>query len=298
MTWARLDDGFPFHPKFVQLNNMAAVGLWSCGLAYCSAYLTDGHIPSSALLRLCPQDDAYDLAQALVDVGLWDATDDGWTVHDYHACNPTAAEVQEMRDKRAEAGRKGGKSRAQQMNGKPTPPPKPKQVPRQVLKQESSNDLDTLPSPHPIPSHPLPSGYKSSESETSVARDGAETPSDEPTASPDGDLPASDFEDFWNAYPRRGARKLNKAQAQQQWRKLKPVDRPLALTAARHLALERGGPDQEHPPDAFRWLRSGTWREFIEPATSNVRHINGAPVHTRTSEVAARLKARQQGDAS
>ena len=113
MTWSKLDDNIFDHPKMLKAGEDAA-NLYVRGLVYCNRYLTDGHIPAEALVTLSRKREAARYSADLVRVGLWEThPDGGWTVHDFHDHNPTAAEVAEKRAaiaaKRSEAGKRGGK---------------------------------------------------------------------------------------------------------------------------------------------------------------------------------------------
>ncbi len=90
MTWIKLDDQFPDHPKFLTLTD-AAIAAWVRGLCYASRYLTDGALPRPALTRgIGTARAALELERA----GLWHQTDDGWTIHDYQVHQRTAAETE------------------------------------------------------------------------------------------------------------------------------------------------------------------------------------------------------------
>lgn len=110
MTWVKQADDFYDHPKFLNLE-LAAIGLWSIGLAYCNRHLTDGHIPRKVIHRLGYSDDVELVAASLVAAGLWITCDDGWLVHDYHDYQPTSDQVKQRRKERSESGRKGARAR-------------------------------------------------------------------------------------------------------------------------------------------------------------------------------------------
>lgn len=97
MTWVKLDDSFPNHPKVLAAGENAA-WLYVCGLCYCSQHLTDGFIPAAALSRLTSLSGVRKLAQRLVEVGLWLSAPGGWHVHDYDAHQRTRAQVEAERD--------------------------------------------------------------------------------------------------------------------------------------------------------------------------------------------------------
>jgi hypothetical protein len=91
MSWVRIDDHAHRHPKQLQAGPMAC-WLWVCGLSYCSEHLTDGYIPSAALPTFSiPRVDRE--AERLVEVGLWEVTDSGYRVHDYHEYQPSKGQV-------------------------------------------------------------------------------------------------------------------------------------------------------------------------------------------------------------
>lgn len=108
MTWVRLDDGIYDHPKMLAVSATDRL-LYVWGLCWSSRHGTDGLIPASALpyLALFAGADG-DAAGRLVRAGLWHELDGGWTVHDFGDYQPSAAEVAELRRKRAESGRVGG----------------------------------------------------------------------------------------------------------------------------------------------------------------------------------------------
>lgn len=96
MTWARIDDQFPNHPKIVAVGPLAG-WLHVCAICYCNSQLTDGYIPSGMLRRLADVPDADALADALVTIGLWERTDAGYLIHDFLEYNPPAERVKEKR---------------------------------------------------------------------------------------------------------------------------------------------------------------------------------------------------------
>lgn len=97
MAWVKLDDGFPEHPK-VELAGDRAAWLYVCGLAYCSRTLSNGFIPKGRLRHLVRLPSPQKLADKLVEVGLWDALDNGWLVHDYAKHQRTKEQVERTRE--------------------------------------------------------------------------------------------------------------------------------------------------------------------------------------------------------
>jgi len=81
--WIRLDVNLPTHDKMLRLlinNHHRAAFAYVCSLAWSGGNETNGKIPSYALtmIHARPTD-----ADALVDVGLWAVTDDGWEIHNW-----------------------------------------------------------------------------------------------------------------------------------------------------------------------------------------------------------------------
>ena len=111
MAWAKLDDGFADHPKVIEAGPLAS-WLFVCGLTYCARQLTDGFIPAGQMRKLADVDNAKELAQTLVSVGLWEECDGGYMIHDYLEYNPSRERVLATREVRAEVGSRGGKQKA------------------------------------------------------------------------------------------------------------------------------------------------------------------------------------------
>jgi hypothetical protein len=97
VTWVKLDDQFPHHPRVVQAGDMAA-WLYVSGLCYAGQFLTDGVIPKGQLRRLTNLHKPEKEAGKLVEAGLWHDKDDHYEIHDYHQWNPPAAKVKAKRE--------------------------------------------------------------------------------------------------------------------------------------------------------------------------------------------------------
>jgi hypothetical protein len=109
MTWVKLDDGFHGHPK-VLAAGLAASGLFARALSYCGAYLTDGRVPS-AWVAAQLLDESDDLAQRLVDVGLWRRDGTAYVIPDFTDLNPSKVQVEQQRAEGAERARKSRERR-------------------------------------------------------------------------------------------------------------------------------------------------------------------------------------------
>lgn len=92
------------HPKWLTLPG-AARGLWATGLSYSVAMQTFGDIAGHMLPMLggTPED-----ATALVEAGLWDATEGGWRMHDWDDHQTSREKFERVSAVRAESGRRGG----------------------------------------------------------------------------------------------------------------------------------------------------------------------------------------------
>ena len=107
MAWFKIDDGFHGHPKIVGVST-SAVGLWTLAGTWASQYLTDGVVPLAMVARLGgSQDDA----DALVAAGLWIASPDGYTFHDWWDYQPDAASTKAKREAESEGGLRGNHTR-------------------------------------------------------------------------------------------------------------------------------------------------------------------------------------------
>lgn len=108
MGWGKFDDAYPHHPKMLAAG-VDGLALDVAAVCYSNRYGTDGFIATETLPGVFPPVRApKKVAAKLVAVGRWEEVAGGWVIHDFEAYNPTSAEVEERRAKRAAAGRKGG----------------------------------------------------------------------------------------------------------------------------------------------------------------------------------------------
>lgn len=96
MTWVRLDDKFPNHPKVINLSD-AAFRLHVSAICYAGEYLTDGHISGRIVRNLSPISNLARAVEQLVAARLWEPTEDGYQIHDFLEYNPSA-EKKKTRD--------------------------------------------------------------------------------------------------------------------------------------------------------------------------------------------------------
>jgi len=98
MAYLALDNSMPQHPKIMPLTD-AAFRLYVSGLAYCSAFLTDGQIPAGVLTTLVPRYRVRSRDELLT-AGLWVRYDNpivGYQVRDYLEWNRSREQVEKQR---------------------------------------------------------------------------------------------------------------------------------------------------------------------------------------------------------
>lgn len=108
MSWFRLDDAMPWHPK-IALAGGDAAWLWVCAGCYSAKHDLNGRVPKSIVGQLTDRKNPKRLGLRLVAAGLFEDAGDYFVIHDYLDFNPNADEVAERRRARSEAGKLGGK---------------------------------------------------------------------------------------------------------------------------------------------------------------------------------------------
>lgn len=162
MTWTKLADGLPRHPKIVGLSD-AAFRLHIYALCYSSEQLTDGEIPDAALSTLAPKR-ARKLVEELTNAGVWHDEN-----HDCDACpplvpgrfylhgfleyNPSADEVEDGRSKRSDKARRAARARW----GQPKTPPPDNASSNATGTPPGIGRAETTRMLHDAPSRPVPS---------------------------------------------------------------------------------------------------------------------------------------------
>ena len=84
--YVQLVNGFYANEKVQELarsGRMDAVGVFCMALTYCGDHLTDGFVPRRAMLYVIGA--TGEQVNALCDVGMLEAVDEGWLLHDYTA---------------------------------------------------------------------------------------------------------------------------------------------------------------------------------------------------------------------
>lgn len=147
MTWTKLADGLPRHPKIVGLTD-AAFRLHIYALCYASEQLTDGEIPAVSVAILAPKR-AKKLVEELVNAGVWhDETHEcfdcpelvpgRYYLHGFLNYNPPA--------ERVEADRAAARERMQRARRGRSSPEQPPNVRENVERTSASPS-------RPVPTH-------------------------------------------------------------------------------------------------------------------------------------------------
>lgn len=93
VTWVKIDDGFPSHPKVIGLSD-GAFRVHISAICYAASYETNGVI-SGTVVR---QNGWQRRVGELVEARLWDPVDDGFAIHDYLEYNPSKDQVTAARE--------------------------------------------------------------------------------------------------------------------------------------------------------------------------------------------------------
>ena len=132
----KLHNGFPEHPKAFELSDKAfrqLIEAW----CYCSRNLNDGQLTNAQFLKLF----SAKSRKELLTVGFVKPSSFGYEMHDYLEHQQSAEDVENRRNKRAMAGSKGGKAKA---NGLASAKQMPQQTPsKPVADTDTDTDTDT-----------------------------------------------------------------------------------------------------------------------------------------------------------
>lgn len=277
MAWAKLDDGFADHPKVIEAGPLAS-WLFVCGLTYCARQLTDGFIPAGQIRKLADVDNAKELAQTLVSVGLWEECDGGYMIHDYLEYNPSRERVLATREVRAEVGSRGGKAKAANAASisKEEASPESKQNASNLVDVSQTFATENLKqNPTPSRTRPVPVSPPEKIPEVENERDSAPAaPVPLPKYSPA-------FEVFWREYPSGHG---NKVKTYAAWKahgldKAGSVDERNAVMAGLHAwkSCERWAV-KGMVKAAETWVKERWWEDDPPPPDS-VRIVTATQRH-------------------
>lgn len=256
MTWIKLDDSCPHHPKLVGLPD-AAFACWVRGICYSSLYLTDGLVPTAALRQVGTPKAAAELVIA----GLWVVVEGGWRIHDYEDHQSSRDDVLDRRDKARE--RQQRHRAVTRMSQRDTP---------------VSHIEVTLP-------EVLPEVEVEVEVEVERERDTPPTP-------PDGLAPAlivrpTAFDEFWSVYPA----KKQKGAAERAWARAIKTTTPAVIIdgAARYRTDARVIEGIVRNPAT--WLNGKGWLDEPTPTRPNTNGMAASVARLRTAIDTARPPA-------
>lgn len=96
--WAKFDDACYEHPKLATLSD-AAWTAWSKGILWSCRNASDGYLGPVALRAIItPGKTSRSAVAELVNGGLWDPSNDGYTIHDFAHYQPASATVKAQRE--------------------------------------------------------------------------------------------------------------------------------------------------------------------------------------------------------
>ena len=133
MSWLRIDDAFPNHPKVWKAaeilgsqNRGRILAAWLDCAAYVSRYQLDGVIRKEEAERIINDRTPLKVAEALEKAGLWDRVDNvGWRFHDWGSYNQsiraTEPPPKPRRAAGARASRAGGARASRAAGSRPVP---------------------------------------------------------------------------------------------------------------------------------------------------------------------------------
>ena len=103
--YVKLDTDYYQDEKMLDAGEAAEVLYLRC-LCVAKEQMRDGYLNRKTIIAFIGLSDVEDRAQALVAVGLWKETEDGWLIAAWLKHNPSAADIAARREQKASAGRK------------------------------------------------------------------------------------------------------------------------------------------------------------------------------------------------
>lgn len=267
MTWFMIDDGIYDAPQCEELP-LSAIGLWAMAGSYVGRQLRHGDYDGAITMqRVRKLGGSPKLARQLVDAGLWRETEPG--VFEIVAANPDGtmlckyAATKELQEKRARAGRAGGKAsgRSRRSKNEANASADSEANAKQTGKQKRSTLTYTY--THTDITSPNPS---------------TPTPEPEPERTTMAELEArmleDPFETAWNAYPRHTG---SKTEAEKAWNLVvqgvagRPPADPRQLIGS-VIAYAKTVDEPKYAPNMSRWLRQGAYTDTMPDLPKPYRH--------------------------
>jgi hypothetical protein len=275
VTWFKVDDNLAFHRKVIVAGN-AAMGLWVRAGSWSAQQLTDGFVPDEMIALIgTPAQRAK-----LIKARLWIEVEGGCQFHEWseNGRQPTSESVR--KDRAAAAKRqaewRARRSATSQVNGS-----------RNGVTNTSVTE-EVTPEVTPTPTRPDPT-RTSNEVRTNTRAQR------EPRA-PRADRPPDGFADFWDAYPRKVAKRAAaKAYAAALDRGAEPAE---LLTAVRRYAALAASSDPKFVAHPTTWLNQGRYDDEIPvaPAGLAVGHHPATPMQGTSSQRVNAILALRRGD--
>lgn len=206
--WFKVDDSFFSNPKTAMLSD-GATALWLRSGSWSAQQLTGGFVPARMVPMFRGSDDSV---RELCDVGLWERDDerDGYWFHDWNDYQPDGEEVDALRRKRSEAGKRGADRRWKRKtvdengkNGKTDGKCHGKPM-ANAWQTDGKSMANSCPVPVPVPDKKDEEEYSSSSSKEiglnnfELVREKAHA-----NAAIIRDYPNLDLSDAWNAFAAR-----------------------------------------------------------------------------------------------
>lgn len=205
--WFKVDDSFFSNPKTAMLSD-GATALWLRSGSWSAQQLTDGFIPARMVPMFRGSDDSV---RELCDVGLWERDDelDGYRFHDWSDYQPDGEEVDALRRKRSEAGKRGANRRWNRKtvdengkNGKTDGKCHGKPM-ANAWQTDGKSMANSCPVPVPVPDKKEKEEYSSSFSKESVKDFGESRECCETDKTLAVEYPNLDLESAWLAFADR-----------------------------------------------------------------------------------------------
>lgn len=205
--WFKVDDSFFSNPKTAMLSD-GATALWLRSGSWSAQQLTGGFVPARMVPMFRGSDDSV---RELCDVGLWERDDerDGYRFHDWSDYQPDGEEVDALRRKRSEAGKRGANSRWKRKtvdengkNGKTDGKCHGKPM-ANAWQTDGKSMANSCPVPVPVPDKKEKEEYSSSFSKESVKDFGESRECGETDKTLAVEYPNLDLESAWLAFAGR-----------------------------------------------------------------------------------------------
>ena len=205
--WFKVDDSFFSNPKTAMLSD-GATALWLRSGSWSAQQLTGGFVPARMVPMFRGSDDSV---RELCDVGLWERDDerDGYWFHDWSDYQPDGEEVDALRRKRGEAGKRGADGRWKRKtvdengkNGKTDGKCHGKPM-ANAWQTDGKSMANSCPVPVPVPDKKEKEEYSSSFSKESVKDFGESRECGETDKTLAVEYPNLDLESAWLAFADR-----------------------------------------------------------------------------------------------